>query len=173
MTAPDLITPAWAQMMARYNAWQNASLLAAADTLDDAARRAPRGAFFGSIHATLSHLLWADGIWLSRFGTGDMPPGGIRDSAVLYADWTALKAARASTDARLTAWAATLGPDDLTGDLVWYSGAAGREVARPRALLVCHMFNHQTHHRGQIHAMLTAAGARPADTDLFLMPATE
>jgi uncharacterized damage-inducible protein DinB len=44
------------------------------------------------------------------------------------------------------------------------------EVRRPRALLIAHMFNHQTHHRGQVHAMLTAAGARPADTDLFMMP---
>jgi uncharacterized damage-inducible protein DinB len=57
------------------------------------------------------------------------------------------------------------------GDLGWFSGAMGREVTKPKALLVLHMFNHQTHHRGQIHAMLTTAGARPGDTDIPFMPA--
>jgi len=59
---------------------------------------------------------------------------------------------------------------DLLGNLTWQSGAAGRQVSRPVGLLVAHLFNHQTHHRGQVHAMLTAAGQRPGDTDLFLMP---
>ncbi|MFN3970201.1 MAG: DinB family protein [Gemmobacter sp.] len=168
-----MISPDWVRMMARYNAWQNASALSAAATLDDAARLAPRGAFFGSIMGTLSHLLWADGVWLSRFGVDTAPQGGIRDSAALYVDWSAYTALRADTDTRLNDWAAALAPDDLTGDLTWYSGAAGREVSRARALILTHLFNHQTHHRGQVHAMLTAAGARPGDTDLFLMPAAD
>lgn len=165
-----MITPAYAQMMARYNAWQNRSLLAAADTLDDAARRADRGAFFGSITATLSHLLWGDGIWMARFGAGDPPPGSIRDSAALYDDWAEYKAIRAATDARIISWSDALTPADLTGSLGWYSGVLGREVSRPRAVIVTHLFNHQTHHRGQVHAMLTGAGARPDDTDLIFMP---
>ena len=165
-----MIGPAYARTMARYNAWQNASLLDAADGLDEAAREADRGAHFGSIRATFSHLLWADAVWMSRLAGWAKPPGGIADSVGFEAEWARLRAARAEADARIVAWADGLAEGALDGDLAWWSGAAGHEVARSRALCAAHMFNHQTHHRGQIHAMLTAAGARPGDTDLFLMP---
>ena len=161
-----MITVDGCRKMARYNAWQNGNLCGAAAALDDAARRAPRGAFFGSIHATLNHILWADRMWLSRFGRGLAPTGGIAGSGTLVAEWEALLAARRETDAVIVDWADALAPGDLAGDLVWYSGAAGHEMTRPRALCVMHMFNHQTHHRGQVHAMLTAAGAVPGPTDL-------
>jgi uncharacterized damage-inducible protein DinB len=156
--------------MARYNAWQNINLLGAADSLEDEARLRDRGAFFGSIAATLSHLLWGDRVWMSRFAVGDLPGGGIEGSALLYRDWAVYKRERATTDAAILDWASRLEDGDLDRDLTWYSGAAGRQVSRPFALLVTHFFNHQTHHRGQVHAMLTAAGARPGETDLFLMP---
>jgi uncharacterized damage-inducible protein DinB len=158
--------------MARYNRWQNQSLIAAADTLDVAARTADRGAWFGSIAGTFSHILWGDLVWLSRFAGGARPAGGIVGSAAAYPHWTAFKSLREATDLRILDWALGLEPVDLAGDLVWHSAAAGGEVARPRALCIAHFFNHQTHHRGQIHAMLTAAGARPGNTDLFLMPDT-
>lgn len=156
--------------MARYNLWQNRSLVTAADALDDAARRADRGAWFGSIAATFSHLLWADLTWMSRLEGGPPPGGGIAASPALFADWADFRARRSATDLRILDWAVALEPQDLAGDLVWHSAVLGREARRPRALCIAHMFNHQTHHRGQIHAMLTAAGARPGDTDLFLMP---
>lgn len=73
-------------------------------------------------------------------------------------------------DGRIRAWADRLGPAALRGDLAWHSGATGREVTKPIATCVAHMFNHQTHHRGQIHAMLTAAGMTPEATDLVFMP---
>lgn len=156
--------------LARYNAWQNDSIFAAATTLDDAARRALRGAFFGSIHATLNHLLWADRMWLSRLGRGKAPGGGIAGSVALYAEWDALCAARRAMDAEILDWAEALSEGEVVGDLAWYSGATGRDMIRPRALCVLHMFNHQTHHRGQVHAMLTAAGAVPGPTDLAFAP---
>ena len=159
-----------AHTMARYNAWQNASLTEAAETLGEAGREMDRGAFFGSIRATFSHLLWDDRIWMSRLAGWERPAGGIAESAAHETGWARLRGDRAQHDARIVAWADGLDRDALSGDLRWWSGAAGREVARPRALCALHMFNHQTHHRGQIHAMLTAAGARPGDTDLFLMP---
>ena len=62
-----MITPAHAHMMARYNRWQNRSLYAAVVTLSDAQRREDKGAFFGSLHKTLAHILWADRVWMSRF----------------------------------------------------------------------------------------------------------
>ncbi len=165
-----MITPAYARTMAAYNAEMNRRVYAAAGRLDEAARRAERGAFFGSIHATLSHLLWGDRTWMSRFAGWDKPVS-MGGSTALYDDFAALSAARAADDARLEAWAAGLTDAWLAGDLTWFSGAAQRELTRPRALLVVHMFNHQTHHRGQVHAMLTAAGERTGDTDLpFILP---
>ena len=166
-----MITPAHVRTMAAYNAWQNGSIYAAAEGLDAAARQADRGAFFGSIEATLTHLLWADRMWLHRLA-GDPPPAAraIPESVREVEGWAALATARRAMDARLTEWAAALTAEALGGTLSWYSGALGREVTKPVWLLVTHVFNHQTHHRGQVHAMLTAAGARPADTDLPFMP---
>lgn len=165
-----MITPAFAATMARYNRWQNDSLLAAADTLTDEARRADRGAFFGSIHETFSHLLWGDRIWMHRFAGTPKPGGGIAESTSMVSDWETLGAERRRFDDVITGWADGLDDAWFATDLTWWSGAAGREVTRPRPALVMHFFNHQTHHRGQIHAMLTAAGAKPTDTDLFLLP---
>jgi uncharacterized damage-inducible protein DinB len=165
-----MVTADYARLMARYNAWQNVSLVAAAVTLDPPERSRDRGAVFGSITRTMSHLLWADLVWMGRLDGGPRPEAGIAGSPDLYADWPDYLTRRAETDARILAWARALTDADLAGDLRWFSGAVGREVTRPRALCVVHMFNHQTHHRGQVHAMLTAAGARPGDTDLFILP---
>jgi uncharacterized damage-inducible protein DinB len=165
-----VITPAFAATMARYNRWQNDSLLAAADALTDEARRANRGAFFGSIHGTFSHLFWGDRIWMHRFAGTPKPDGGIAQSQSMVADWDAFAAERQRFDDVIADWADGLDDAWFAADLTWWSGAAGREVTRPRPALVMHFFNHQTHHRGQIHAMLTAAGAKPSDTDLFMLP---
>lgn len=167
-----MITPGWCHTMARYNAWQNGNIIAACETITDAARREDRGAWFGSIHRTLSHLLWGDLTWMSRFDGGDRPAGGIADSPGLHPDWGPYLALRRATDGRILDWAARLEEGDIEGDLAWYSGAMGRDVTQPRAICIMQMFNHQTHHRGQVHAMLTAAGARPGDTDIFIMPDT-
>lgn len=165
-----MIDPAYVVTMAAYNAWQNDSLYAAADTLSEADRRAPRGAFFSSIHATLSHVLWGDRIWMSRFaGTPKPTQPTIAASVGEGGGWLALAAARREMDAAIKDWAAKLTRDALAGDLTWHSSILDRDMSRPLALLVTHFFNHQTHHRGQVHAMLTAAGAKPGDTDLFLM----
>lgn len=164
-----MIDTAYVRTMARYNVWQNESLLTAAATLDDAARRQDRGAFFKSIHGTLCHLLWADRMWLSRFAGTPKPTHRIHESADLVADWADLVAQRQAFDVTILEWARGLSPEWLADDMVWFSGATQREMRKPRALLVVHLFNHQTHHRGQIHAMLTAAGARPDDTDLMLL----
>lgn len=173
MTVPmtAAITPEYALTMARYNHWQNQNLLTAASTLSDAERAADRGAFFGSILKTFSHLFWADQIWFNRFSPAfTAPEGGIPTSTDLIDDWEAYCTARGSLDLDILAWAKALDPAWLEGDLSWYSGAAQRDITKPRAALVMQVFNHQTHHRGQIHAMLTAAGARPSDTDIPFMP---
>jgi uncharacterized damage-inducible protein DinB len=160
----------YVRRLARYNRWQNENLYGAADTLSDAERRRERGAFFGSIHKTLSHLVWGDRAWMSRLAGWPMPPGGIPASTTLVGDWTEMTRERAEIDAGIVAWAEALEPAGLAGSFTYYSQAMGREMTGPRWLLVTHVFNHQTHHRGQVHCMLTQAGAWPGDTDLSFMP---
>ena len=165
-----MISTQHARTMARYNQWQNRSLYAAADTISDAERRKDRGAFFGSIHGTLSHLLWGDRQWMSRFSPGiEKPAVSGKESPGLYPDWDELKRQRIAFDQTIIDWADRLDPAWMYGNLAWYSGASKRDVVKPQWFVLTHFFNHQTHHRGQVHAMLTAAGAKPEDTDLMLM----
>ena len=165
-----MIDPAYVKRMARYNRWQNQNLFGVADHLSDEERRRERGAFFGSIHKTLSHLMWADQLWMSRLANARAPEGGIPQSVSLYPDWTPLRDKRAAFDGGIIDWADRQDEASLAGDLTWYSALAKRELGKPKWLLVTHMFNHQTHHRGQVHCMLTQAGGKPHDTDLAFMP---
>jgi uncharacterized damage-inducible protein DinB len=165
-----MIIPEYCRMMARYNAWQNQSIYQAAAGLTEAEREEHRGAFFGSIRATLSHLMWGDLMWMARFDGGEGPGGSIAASPGMY-DWATLWAERPKLDARIAGWAWMVTGEELAGEISWHSFAHGSRDRETRlALCVVHMFNHQTHHRGQVHAMLTAAGARPGDTDLPFMP---
>lgn len=161
-----MISPGWCRMMAAYNSEMNRRIYGASDTLDDAARRAGRGAFWGGIHGTLAHLLWGDTIWMSRFHGWEAPPVGIKDSPRMVEDWGELHAARIAADARIEAWAGGLIEARLAAPLTWVSAAAKREMTMPFWFTVAHFFNHQTHHRGQVHALLTAAGAATGDTDI-------
>ena len=165
-----MIDRAYIQRMAHYNRWQNQNLYGVADRLPEAERSRERGAFFGSIHKTLSHILWGDLVWMSRFTGVPRPQAGIPESVALYPDWVGLKAERARFDQTIIDWADTVEDAWLSVEQTYYSAATKREWTRPRWVLVTHMFNHQTHHRGQVHGMLTQAGGRPHDTDLTVMP---
>ena len=165
-----MITAAYVRAMARYNRWQNQNLYGCADRLSDADRKKDRQAFFGSIHKTLNHLLWGDRIWMHRFTGSPRPPGGVLESVAQHDDWQDLKRERTAFDATIIAWADGLNPRWLEGDLTWHSGSINRDITKPKALLVAHMFNHQTHHRGQVHCMLTQCGVRPGDTDMPFEP---
>jgi uncharacterized damage-inducible protein DinB len=165
-----MIDAAYVQRLARYNRWQNENLYAVADRFSDVERRRERGAFFGSIHGTLSHLLWGDCTWMNRFSDVPKPLVGIAGSKTLYPDWDGLKRERTAIDERIIRWSDDIDPNWLTGEYTWFSNAAQREVSKPVWAVVTHFFNHQTHHRGQVHAMLTQAGGKPGDSDLFLLP---
>jgi uncharacterized damage-inducible protein DinB len=166
-----MITPALVRTMSDYNQWQNTSLYAAADTLSAEARTMPRGAFWSSIEATLNHVLWGDRLWLSRLGNGTPPNAkSMTETVNEGGDWTALKIARREQDIAIATWAASVEQAHLDSTLTYVSAAIGKEFTHNIGLLTVHMFNHQTHHRGQVHAMLTAAGAKPEDTDLPFMP---
>lgn len=156
--------------MAQYNAWQNNGLCDLVKVIDEAELRKERGAFFGSIMGTLNHLLWGDLLWMSRFDGGESPDHVIKDSVDLTLTTSDWATQRVRTDDRIQTWANGLKSDDLNGDVTWFSGSVLADVSRPKAACIAHFFNHQTHHRGQIHAMLTAAGASPQATDLVFMP---
>ena len=88
----------------------------------------------------------------------------------MYPDWDGLKRERAAFNDTMVTWADDLDPAWLAGDLTWFSGAQKRDVTKPKWVLVTHMFNHGTHHRGQVHCMLTQAGGKPHTTDLPALP---
>lgn len=165
-----MISAQYCRTMARYNAWQNNAVLAELRVMDVAELTRERGVFFSTLLGTLNHLLWGDLIWMGRFDGGEPPVGGIADSPDLTADLESYALLRFQTDARILHWAKHLKDLDLVGHFTWHSGAAGLDVNKPIALCVAHFFNHQTHHRGQVHAILTGLGVQTQSTDLFLMP---
>jgi uncharacterized damage-inducible protein DinB len=167
------MSPEHARVMARYNRWMNEKLYAVAATLSDEERKLERGAFFGSIHRTFNHLLLADRVWLGRFtGTalaeGELGPGGIRAlDQELYADFDELRRERAKTEDEFDAFVAGLSEASLAGPLRFVRRGAVNELPLWHAL--AHLFNHQTHHRGQITTLLSQAGRDPGVTDLVAM----
>lgn len=138
-----------------------------ARSLPEASYRKDVGAFFGSLHGTLNHLLATDRIWMHRFtGLGD-PPKTV--NAILFKDLQSLELARQGEDRRIVLFVDGLSRDDI-GKEVAYSTTAGIPHRNPLADLLTHLFNHQTHHRGQAHTILTVLGiAEPQSLDLLPM----
>ena len=143
------------RMFAGYNAWCNERLYAAAANLTDADYRADRGAFFKSLHGTLNHLLVGDRIWMQRFtGVGELPKSL---DAILYDDFAALRAARRSEDARISRYIDSLSDDDLGRHASATAPSSNpADIEQVLAPALDHFFNHQTHHRGQAHALLSS-----------------
>jgi len=168
-TPSVLVTPVFVRTMAAYNAEMNRRLYDAAARIPDAERRRDRGAFWGSLHGTLCHLVWGDLMWMSRFDDWEKPDVAQKASAGLIADFEELRRKRIDTDEGISRWAARVTEDWLGAEQVWFSASIQKELRQPRSLLVTHFFNHQTHHRGQAHALITACGEKTGDTDLFLI----
>lgn len=165
--------------LARYNGWFNERLYDACEQLTDAARKQDRGAFFGSIHRTLNHLVWADRLWLQRFAA--QPPGfralapallalpaGAVHETVLHEDWPQLREARRALDAAIVEWTLELAPD-WPQSTMRYANTKGVAREHPAWQALSHFFNHQTHHRGQVTALLMQAGVDPGVTDLIAL----
>jgi uncharacterized damage-inducible protein DinB len=151
---------------ARYNRWANGRLATAVAALDEEAYRADRGLFFGSIHGTLNHLLAADRLWFHRLTgevEGDLPT---TLDQILFAARAELLAARAREDARIVAFAQSLDASRLAG-VFSYRNMAGATFTQPLAPVLAHVFNHQTHHRGQVHAALTGLDEPAPALDLI------
>jgi uncharacterized damage-inducible protein DinB len=150
---------------AAYNEWANRRLYDAAATLSDREYRADKGAFFRSMHGTLNHLLATDRIWLQRFtGQGDAPQ---RLDAILHDRFDELRQARESEDCRIMAYVGSLDEARLAGVIRYRRVSTPEEVVQPLMLALDHWFNHQTHHRGQAHTILTALGKPAPELDLL------
>lgn len=171
------LTPAYCQVLARYNRWMNEKLYEGCGRLTDEERKLDRGAFFKSIHATLNHLLLADHVWLGRLTGAALQDDWLGPHAIrtldqeLHADFTELRAARAQIDNELEAWAKALTLEELAADLRYFRMGVVNEC--PFWFAAAQMFNHQTHHRGQVTVLLMQAGHDPGVTDLFAMLRSE
>lgn len=156
------MTAIWAQY-ARYNRLANERLYEVCASLSDADRRRDLGAFFGSVHGTLNHLLLGDRIWMTRFAGGSHPSTDL--GAILYEEFAALAAARTDMDRRIEAFFAAL-PGGFLERSLRYVNNAGIESTDPVEVILPHFFNHQTHHRAQVHTLLSQLGRDPPVLDL-------
>lgn len=165
------MTKAYFAMFARYNQWANTRLYRMAGLLPDEAYRRKVGAFFGSLHGTLNHLLTADRIWMHRLThTGDHPQ---QLNAIVFDDFPSLRVAREAEDRRIVGFVEGLSDTDIE-KVRHYRSLNGAPFDQPLSDILAHLFNHQTHHRGQAHAILTVLGvSEPEPLDLLIMQREE
>ena len=153
------------RMFGRYNAWANARLYDAAAALSPQQFAADRGAFFKSVGGTLNHLLVTDLIWQKRFtGEGEAPD---RLDVILFERFDDLRAARVTEDARIVRYVDGLDEGRLAGVIRYRRVSSPEEFEQPLAPALAHWFNHQTHHRGQAHALLTGLTGIAPELDLL------
>lgn len=153
------------QMFAGYNAWANARLYAAAASLTDRQYREDRGAFFKSVHFTLNHLLTTDRIWMQRItGQGSAPD---RLDTILFDDLAELRAARQAEDRRIVDHIDGLEEAAFAGVIRYRRVSTPEMFEQPLSPALAHLFNHQTHHRGQVHALLTGLTGQGPELDLL------
>ncbi len=168
-----MITPDYCHTMARYNAWMNEKLYTAAATLTDDARKRNVGAFFKSLHGTLAHLLLGDVAWLRRIAPGIALPvtketfTGLDE--VLYDNFEEMRSARTAVDRALSETMATLRAPQIASVLT-YTRVNGASARAPMDIVLIHLFNHQTHHRGQATTILMQLGVDPGETDVMWLP---
>jgi len=149
--------------LARYHAWATERLLdSALQSMSDDEWFRDRGLFFGSVHGTVSHLLVTDGIWWSRFALGESPRTAL--NAVPHAQREPLVDALRSAVPRWQPWAAELTAERFDDELR-YTRGNGEPVRLPFTPTLGHVFNHATHHRGQLTAALTTMGLESPELD--------
>jgi uncharacterized damage-inducible protein DinB len=159
------------RMFAAYNRWANRHLYSAAHDLTTEELNLDKGAFFGSLLATLNHILCADRIWMKRFtGTGEAPTAL---DTILHADLNALDAARQAEDARIIDWIEGLSEDAISASFSYTPITSTTPITQRLGPALAHLFNHQTHHRGQAHMILTSLGKPSLSLDLIYFQRAE
>ena|SRR5689334_10835805 len=153
--------------LGRQNRWANDRLHAACARLPDAERKAPRTSFFGSIHRTLAHILVVDLYYVGTLADGQAPyPAD--DEEERHPDFDRLRAAQEASDRRLIAWCEALTPERIAGDVTFVRDG-GRRVPERVVDVLPHLFLHQVHHRGQVHAMLSGTSVAPPQLDEYFL----
>lgn len=155
-------------LMARYNRWMNVRIYKICETIPDSKRKKDMGAFFKSIHSTLNHLLYGDKAWMGRF-TGK-PFDVTTIGKELYTEFNDLRTEREKTDITIVEWSRSLKDEWLEKPFEYKSNVDGKTRIIPTWVLVTHMFNHQTHHRGQVTTLVKQLGIDPGITDIPWMP---
>lgn len=159
------------QMFAAYNKWANTEVYNAAEMLTPQELNQNTGAFFGSLIRTLNHILVADRIWLHRFtGEGSIPSSL---DAIIHHDLASLRMSRDLEDKRIIDWINQVSDKDLRGRFKYLTIPDMRNISQRLAPALAHFFNHQTHHRGQAHSVLTALGKPSLSLDLIYFQRTE
>ncbi|MER9397249.1 DinB family protein [Mesorhizobium sp. M0615] len=158
-------------MFAAYNQWANGRIYDAVAALDEEEFNRDVGAFFGSMMGTLNHLLATDRIWMKRFtGEGDAPT---KLDAILHRALPGLRLAREAEDRRIADWVGGLSDKALSGRFSYMTVSDMRTVSQRLAPALSHVFNHQTHHRGQAHTILTILGRPSVQLDLAFFQRTD
>jgi uncharacterized damage-inducible protein DinB len=158
-------------MFAAYNRWANGRVYDSAAVLSDEEYRRDTGAFFKSMMGTLNHIVTADRIWMKRFtGEGEAPT---TLDAIIHADFAKLRATREAEDLRIIKWIGSLSEKALDGRFTYMTITDMRTVSQRLAPALDHFFNHQTHHRGQAHMILTSLGQPSVQLDLAAFQRTE
>ena len=159
-------------LMARFNEWANARLYDCVARLPQADYQRDAGIFFGSIHTTLNHLLLVDRLWCSRIE--ETEHGFTSLTEILYKDLDSLRAAQVAEDARIIALADRLTPEDM-GRPVRYRRMIGSGMEETRiGHILATLFNHQTHHRGHVTAVVSQCGVEPpARNEMIALDAME
>ena len=152
------------EMFAAYNRWANRSVYAATRALGVEEQNRNQGAFFGSMIGTLNHLLCADRIWMKRFtGEGDAPKAL---NTILHPGLDDLERAREAEDERIVTWIGSLSDEKLASNFSYMPITNPQPVTQRLGSALSHFFNHQTHHRGQCHGILTSLGGPSLTLDM-------
>lgn len=154
---------------AGYNAWANRLVFEAAAKLPDADYRRDTGAFFKSVHGTLNHLLTTDRVWFSRCAGPQAVQGPVPDklNAIVHENFADLRAAREKEDAAILAYVRGLPESAYAGNIHYRRVSTPEPFTQPLAQAFAHWFNHQTHHRGQVHTLLTQLAGSAPELDLL------
>jgi uncharacterized damage-inducible protein DinB len=166
-----MISPNYCRLFASYNQWFNERLYATCAAMNEETRTADVGAFFHSIHGTLQHLIWADLHWCAKL---EIDVSNVKAFADAFddnvsANWHEMKQVRKQIDAALIAWAESISQEFVDADAS-YTGANGVVRELTQALWVVQMFNHQTHHRGQVTTLISQRGIDIGTTDIYHAP---
>ncbi|MEH6630691.1 MAG: DinB family protein [Halopseudomonas aestusnigri] len=157
------MTPDEVIQLSHYNAWANKTLYDTCSELSDTEYKLERKSYFGSIHNTLNHILVGDRIW---FGRLENVPENLALEDILYDDFNNLKSARETEDQRIISYAEAIIQKTLDGNLD-YQNIAGNSHSDPMSAIIRHVFNHQTHHRGQVHCLLSQTDIAPPSLDIM------